>query len=80
MASSIVARTKLKSSGVSVVCILVMVAFDFFREGDFGGDHFLFFITSTSSSSLCSTCSRSSPLPPLSGVMEVVLTDLLSTS
>jgi hypothetical protein len=54
----------MKSSGVSMVCILVTVAFNFFQEGDFRGDPFLLFITSTSSSGLSSTSSRSLPLPP----------------
>jgi hypothetical protein len=80
MASFIVVRRKLKSSGVSVVCILVTVAFDFFWEGDFGGDPFHFFITLTSSFCLCSTSSRYSPLPPLYGVTEAILIDMLSTS
>jgi hypothetical protein len=63
-----------------VVFSLVTGAFDFFREEGFRGEPFLFFIISTSSLGLCSTSSKSSPLPPCFGVMDVVLTDLLSTS
>jgi hypothetical protein len=78
MDSFIATMRKLKSSGVSVVFILVMGAFDFFWEE--GGEPFPFFMISTSSPGLCSTSSKSSPLPPCSVVMDVVLTDLLSTS
>jgi hypothetical protein len=80
MASFIAAMRKLKSSGVSVVFSLVMGDFDFFREEGSGGEPFLLFMISASSAGLCSTSSKSSPLPPCSSVMDAVLTDLLSTS
>jgi hypothetical protein len=40
---------KSKSSEVRTVCILVMVAFDFFQEEGFKGETFLFFKGLTSS-------------------------------
>jgi hypothetical protein len=73
----IVVRRKLKSSGVSVVFILVTRVLGFFREEGFRGETFLFFDESSSSSGLCST---SSSLPSCSGEMDAVLTDLLSIS
>jgi hypothetical protein len=80
MASFIAAMRKLKSSGVSVVFNLVMGAFDFFREEGSEGKPFLFFMISTSYHGLCSTSSKSSPLPSFSSVMDVILADLLSAS
>jgi hypothetical protein len=80
MDSFIAAMRKLKSSGVSVVFILVTGDFDFFREEGSGGEPFLLFMMSTLSPGLCSTSAKSSPLPPCSGVTDVVLTNLLSTS
>jgi hypothetical protein len=79
---------KSKSSGVRIVCNLVIVAFDFFREEGFGGETFLFF--KGSSSSLGSVTSPfffsayvpsiSLPSPPLFGEMKVVFMDVLSKS
>jgi hypothetical protein len=65
-----------------MIYILVMVAFDFFQEEGFGGEPFLFFMGSTSSSCLCSTSFsfNSLPSPPCSGDMEIVFTDVLSIS
>jgi hypothetical protein len=75
--SFIVARRKLKSSGVSVVFILVIWVLGFFRKEGFRGETFLFFDKSSLSSSLYSTYSS---LPSFSGVMDAVLIDLLSIS
>jgi hypothetical protein len=80
MASFIAAMRKMKSSRVSMVFILVMGSFDFFKEECSGGEPFLLFMISTSSPGLCSTSSKSSPLPPCSGLVDAVLIDLLSTS
>jgi hypothetical protein len=73
---------KSKSSEVRTVCILVMVAFDFFQEEGFGGEPFLFFKGSTSSPCFYSTSlsSNSSPSPPFSSDMEAFFTDTLSNS
>jgi hypothetical protein len=73
---------KSKSSEVRKVCILVMVAFDFFHEEGFRGEPFLFFRGSTSSPCFCSNyfSSNSWPSPPCSGDMEVVFMDALSNS
>jgi hypothetical protein len=65
-----------------MVCIFVMVAFDFFQKEGFGGEPFLFFRGSTSSPCFCSTSlsSNSSPSAPHSGDMEVVFMNALSNS
>jgi hypothetical protein len=78
---------KLKSSNVRVVLILVTGVLGFFLEEDFRGETFLFF--DESSSSLGSGTSPfycsismpyiSSPSSPSSCVIEIVLTDALST-
>jgi hypothetical protein len=63
-ASFMVFMMKSKSSVVSIVFILVTVAFDFFQEEGFGGETFLFFKGSNSSlGSVTSTGLCSSPLP-----------------
>jgi hypothetical protein len=69
---------KLKSSEVRIVYILVIEAFDFFREEGFGGETFIFFEGSSSSlggvtSPLFysnSMPSISLPSPPCTGDME----------
>jgi hypothetical protein len=72
-----VALRKSKSSKVRTVCILVMVAFNFFQEEGFRGEPFLFFRGSNSSPCFYSTSfsSNSSPSPPHSGDMEEVFLD-----
>jgi hypothetical protein len=76
------AMRKLKSSEVRTISILVMVAFDFFREEGFRGKPFIFFRGSTSSPLFCSNylSFNSSPSPPFSGDMEAVFMDALSNS
>jgi hypothetical protein len=80
--SCMVSMRNLKSSKVRTVCILVMVAFDFFWEEGFRGKPLLFFRGSTSSPCFCSTSfsSKSSPSPPFFGDMKEVFTDVLSNS
>jgi hypothetical protein len=77
IASFIVPRRKLKSSRVSMVFILVTGVLGFFRGESFRGETFLFFDETSSSSGLYL---NSSSLPYFSGVMDVVLTYLLSIS
>jgi hypothetical protein len=76
------AMRNLKSSEVRTIYILVMVAFDFFREEGFRGKPFLFFRGSTSYPFFYSTylSFNSSPSTPCSGDMEAVFTDALSNS
>jgi hypothetical protein len=58
---------KSKSSVVSTVFILVMVALDFFQEEGFGGETFIFFRGSVSSlGSVTSPCFCSTPVPFIS--------------
>jgi hypothetical protein len=58
---------KSKSSIVSIVCILVKVALNFFREEGFGGETFLFFKGSASSlGGVTSPCFYSSSFPFIS--------------
>jgi hypothetical protein len=71
-----------------MVCILVMVAFTFFREEGFSKETFLFFEGSSSSLGgvtspffySTSMPSISPPSPPCSAEMEAVFTDALSKS
>jgi hypothetical protein len=73
---------KSNSLEVRMVCILVMVAFDFFWEDGLRGEPFLFFSGSTLYPCFCSTSFsfNSLPSPPCSGDMEVVFTNALSIS
>jgi hypothetical protein len=72
---------KSKSSEVRKVYILVMVAFNFFREKGFEGETFLFFKGSTSSlggvTSLGLYSASTSSPPPWSGDMEAVFPEVL---
>jgi hypothetical protein len=81
---------KSKSSGVSVVYILVTMDFDLFQEEGFRGGTFLFFKGSVSSLGgvtspfFCSTSlsfiSSTSSSPPHSGDMEAVFPEALLKS
>jgi hypothetical protein len=72
---------KSKSSKVRAVCILVMVAFDFFRDEGFRGGTFLFFEGSSSSlggvTSLGLYSASTSSPPPRSGDMEAIFPEVL---
>jgi hypothetical protein len=84
-ASLTAATMKSKSSNMRVVRILVTGVLGFFLEEDFRGETFLLFDESSSSlggGTSAFYCLVSIPYlssPSLSGVMEVVLTDRLST-
>jgi hypothetical protein len=79
---------KSKSSGVRIVCNLVIFSFDFFQEEGFQGETFLFFegssfsLGSVTSPLFCSASmpSIASPPPPCSGEMEAVFTNVLYKS
>jgi hypothetical protein len=81
---------KSKSSIVSIVCILVMVALDFFREVDFMGESFLLFkglassLGGVTSPCFCSSSfpfiSSTSSSPPRPGDTEGVFSDVFLKS